>query len=70
MRPLLALLLVVAACGGDDGPSFDTNHPRLYLDANRDRLEASLAANGPAAARFREIVDLELGGTDIYAFEA
>jgi hypothetical protein len=65
--PLVALV----ACGGDDGgPSFAADHPRIYLAANRARLEASLAENGPAAARFREIVDLQLGGSDIYGFEA
>ncbi|MBL8619948.1 MAG: hypothetical protein JNK64_01565 [Myxococcales bacterium] len=62
----------VAACGGDDGggPMFADDHPRIYLQRNRDRLAAQVAANDPAWTRFKRIVDLQLDGSDIYAFQA
>lgn len=45
-------------------------HPRIYLNAaNRARLDAALAAGSGPAARFRAMVDAELGGADYYAFE-
>ena len=63
--------LGLVACGGDDGgPTFAKDHPRIYLPQDRDRLTALVAADGPAWQRFKRIVDLELEGTDIYAFQA
>ncbi len=62
-----------AACGGDDGgdgPDFQDDHPRIYLPRNRDRLVAMVNANTPAWQRFKNIVDAQVGGGDIYAFEA
>src|SRR5512143_2406205 len=71
MSRLLLLVLAVAACGnGDGGPNFADQHPRIYLAKNRDRLVASLAANGPAAARWRMVTDNWVGGGDVYAFAA
>jgi hypothetical protein len=65
------VVLVLAACGGGDdgGPSFSDEHPRIYLQANKERLAAELAAGGPAAKRFKESVDLWVGGNDIYGME-
>ena len=61
----------LAACGGDGGgPMFADDHPRIYLQRNRDRLAAQVAANDPAWTRFKRIVDLQLDGSDIYAFQA
>ena len=61
MKQCIGLVLVLAACGGggggDDGPSFSDEHPRIYLQKNKDRMAAQLAANGPAAARFKAAVD-------------
>jgi hypothetical protein len=63
-------LLIVAACGGggdgDDGPTFSDEHPRIYLQANKDRLTAALAANGPAAARFKQSVDRWVAEADAF----
>jgi hypothetical protein len=73
LRPVvtIAALAALAGCGDSgSGPTFGDDHPRIYLERNGDRLQAMLDAGHPAAVRFREIVDLELGGTDIYAFEA
>src|SRR4051812_5969374 len=41
----------------DTLPTYPTEHPRIYLTPNRARLEAALAANTPAASRFRSKVD-------------
>jgi hypothetical protein len=50
-------------------PVFPEEHPRIYLnEANRARLDAALAGGSPAAARFRDMVDAEMGGADYYAF--
>lgn len=68
----IAAVAALAACGDDasgPGPTFADDHPRIYLERNQDRLQALLDAGAPSAVRFREIVDLELGGADIYAFE-
>jgi hypothetical protein len=51
-------------------PSYPTEHPRIYLGAKRARLAAALAANGPAAQRFKSIADSWVGGGDVYAFSA
>ncbi|MEZ4403871.1 MAG: hypothetical protein R3B06_27860 [Kofleriaceae bacterium] len=62
----------LAGCGGDGGPgpTFADDHPRIYMPHNRDRLLALVAADVPAWARFKRIVDLQLDGADIYAFQA
>ncbi len=62
----------LGACGGDDapGPTFADDHPRIYLERNRERLTAALEAGEPAALRFREIVDLQVReGADLYDFQ-
>jgi hypothetical protein len=62
---------VLGACGSDPkGPSFNSQHPRIYIEQNRDRLAAALTANGPAAKRFKSIVDRWTGGSDVYNFSA
>ncbi len=53
----------------DTQPSYPSEHPRIYLTPNRARLEASLAANTPAAGRFRLKVDQWIGGSDIWGFQ-
>ncbi len=68
-----AIATLTAACGGDDGgdgPVFGDDHPRIYLPRNRDRLAAMVAANAPSWTRFKSIVDIQLDGGNIYAFEA
>ena len=52
------------------GPNYATQHPRIYIDANRARLTAALAASRPAAVRFKSIVDSWVNGADVYAFQA
>lgn len=54
--------------GVDTQPTYPTQHPRIYLGANKARLEASLAANTEAAVRFRSAVDEFVGGRDIWEF--
>ncbi len=51
-------------------PTYPTAHPRIYLTPNRARLEGTLAANTPAAAKFRAKVDAWVGGEDIWGFQA
>ncbi len=52
-------------------PVYRDAHPRILLDApTRARLEAALAASEPAAMRFRATVDAQVGGGDVYGFEA
>ena len=59
--------------GEDDGadvlPTYPTQHPRIYVEANRARLTAALAASTPAATRFRDVVDRWVGGASIYGFQ-
>src|SRR5215510_428778 len=43
--------------GADVLPTYPTQHPRIYIEKNRDRLKAALAAGTPAATRFRDTVD-------------
>ena len=51
-------------------PTYPTAHPRIYLTPNRARLEAALAANTPAASKFRSKVDQWVGGADLWGFQA
>src|SRR6478609_4528940 len=51
-------------------PTYPTQHPRIYLAANQARLKASLTANTPAAARFKQTVDSWVNGADVYNFSA
>ncbi len=53
-----------------NGPTYASQHPRIYMVANKARLQASLATNGPAAARFKSVVDSWVGGTDLWGFRA
>jgi hypothetical protein len=67
----LVLVVAVAACGGDGGgPMFAKDHPRIYLGRNRDRLKALVAADAPSWTRFKDIVDAQLDGANLYAFSA
>ena len=58
--------------GSDDGadvqPTYPTQHPRIYITANKARLQAALAAHSPAATRFSHDVDSYLAGGDLYDF--
>lgn len=51
-------------------PTYPTAHPRIYLTPNRARLEQTLAANTPAASKFRAKVDQWIGGASIWGFQA
>lgn len=53
--------------GGEVSPT----HPRIALndEATRARLLAALESDTPAAARFKEIVDSEMAGTEHYEFQ-
>ena len=66
----LMVVGVLGACGSDPkGPSFSSEHPRIYIEQNRDRLAAALTANGPAAKRFKSIVDRWTGGSDLWGLQ-
>jgi len=67
--------------GGDAGVTSDAAppgdahipeaHPRIYLNpAQQTRLRTALETPTPAGARFRGVVDNQLGGGDVYGFEA
>jgi hypothetical protein len=70
MRRLLPVLLLAACGGGGSGPNFATDHPRIYIANNKDRLKAALAAGEPAAVAFQTSVDEQLGGANLYNFQA
>ena len=51
-------------------PSLSSVHPRVYLNAaNRARLNNALAAQTPAAVRFKSLVDSQLAGANNYSFQ-
>jgi hypothetical protein len=49
-------------------PTYPTQHPRIYIAANKVRLNAALAANAPEASRFRAVADRWANGESIYEF--
>jgi Heparinase II/III-like protein len=59
-----------AACGADYGPSFASEHPRIYVPNNRDRLTAAIASGQPEAMRYLSTMDRWVGGDDIYGIDA
>jgi hypothetical protein len=67
-RLAVVFVVVAAACGSDGskGPSFQGQHPRIYLGANKDRLKAGLSH--PAGVRFQKMVDGWVAGQMVYAF--
>src|SRR4051812_49058045 len=67
---LLTALTATAACGSPDGPDFKSEHPRIFVDANRTRLTTALANKTPAAMRFAGMVDRAVAGEDVYGFSA
>ena len=52
----------------DTQPTYPTQHPRIYIGANKARLNASLAANTEPASRFRAAADSFVAGQDIWEF--
>jgi len=58
--------------GSDDSanvqPTYPVQHPRIYIAANKARLQAALTAQSPAAKRFAQDVDSYLAGGDLYDF--
>ncbi|NVB77862.1 MAG: hypothetical protein HOV81_05655 [Kofleriaceae bacterium] len=54
--------------GADVEPTYPTQHPRIYIAANKARLKASLSANTEAASRFKSTVDSFVAGQDIWEF--
>ncbi|MDX2087641.1 MAG: hypothetical protein SFX73_07315 [Kofleriaceae bacterium] len=61
-----------AGTGGGSGtsPTYPTQHPRIYIGANRQRLTSALATGRPAATRFRSVVDNWVAGTDYWGFRS
>ena len=51
-------------------PTYPTAHPRIYVPANKARLNAALSANTPAASKFKAKVDQWLSGSSIWGFQA
>lgn len=58
--------------GADDNaaPIYPTQHPRIYLSANKSRLQSALTAKTSAATRFKNLVDQWVAGSSIWGFEA
>ena len=61
--------------GSDDGgdnvqPTYPSQHPRIYLTPNKARLVAALAAQTPAATRFKTTIDNWVNGADYWGFSA
>jgi hypothetical protein len=56
--------------GMDVPPTYPTAHPRIYISANKARLQAALSANTAAASKFRAKVDGYVAGQDIWGFQA
>jgi hypothetical protein len=54
--------------GSDTTPVYADQHPRIYLPANKARLQAALTAQTPAAVRFQAMVDSWVAGADVYDF--
>ena len=52
-------------------PVYPEQHPRILLSnaALRARLQSMLQSNDPAAQRFREMVDGQQGGGNVYAYK-
>ena len=46
-------------------PTYQTDHPRILLPSRKADLQAAMAANTPAAVRFKTVVDSWLGGNDL-----
>ena len=67
MRWTLLAVAVVAACGSSSGPQVSGSHPRIYINANRDRLAAALTST-PAGTRFKRVVDGWVNGQSVYGF--
>jgi hypothetical protein len=57
---------------GDSGtPVVPDGHPRVYLTPDQlTRLKGLLTGSNPAAVRFKGMVDNQLGGGDVYNFQA
>ena len=69
-----SLFILLGATGvravAAQGYTIPDGHPRILLNATvRARLSASLAQARPRAVRFRDMVDGQLAGDDVYAFE-
>jgi hypothetical protein len=60
--------VVCAGCGGDS-PTLATDHPRIYLAGNRERLAAELASGRPAAKRYVDAVDEWVRTKDVYGID-
>ena len=46
-------------------PTYPTQHPRIMLSSRKTELTATMAAQTPAAARFKTVVDSWVGGNDL-----
>ena len=50
-------------------PPVITSHPRIYVNAHKQRLLVSLTAKTPAATRWKTTVDRWLAGADLWGFQ-
>lgn len=50
-------------------PTYPTAHPRIYIEAHRARLQASLTAGTTAATRFKSTVDSWVNGANVWGFQ-
>lgn len=55
--------------GADIEPTYPTQHPKIFIEANRERLKQSLDAGTPQATKFKAVVDGWLAGNDVWGFQ-
>jgi hypothetical protein len=58
------------AGGSTTGPTYPTQHPKIYIAANKARLAGAIASGRTAATRFKTLVDNYVAGTAYYNFPA
>jgi hypothetical protein len=53
----------------DVDPTYPTAHPRIYIEAHRARLQASLSAGSAQAVRFKAVADSWVAGQNVWGFQ-
>lgn len=73
MKRILVLLTAVACGGnnggGDDGPNYGDQHPRIKITTNAAGMKAAFDAQAPEAVAFLKTTDDWVGGSSVYNYE-